>query len=458
VGLGSVAKGEATPYSDLEYAFIVEQDDEYFEKLAVDSYFRIGNLGESPLKTFDIDELKVTKGQPPLYICNITVGYRIDGITDKAGNIPTGRRKGGQTLTLTVEGLMELYKASAEAPFDGKAGDMSDMLSSSVVVYTNEEDVSQLHKDFEEARTQYVQTEARNSKSVSNKRLKSFTQDIHNYTFLPEFVKYQPPKNLDVRVKTDIFRYPTLLANNIKICLGWNLNYSWEIYSNLHAQEMLSDQNHQYVNIVLALSIYLRTSAYLDQGTQTEVVQIDPSFDGSLKELYVVPVNLFVILSCLLVPIKQSLTQYFEKLTNTTDEEVHLDSQVSSMIENIKVVETDYLLKVEVLYFTGQYFLAKKVLSRGIGLPGGLQSCSKVIEKIQRHGEIISSRKYVELICYLQYYTDDYGTALDYFDWLITAQQGDIGLWKLLSAHCKKELGDYQASRQLLNEVSLARN
>ena len=60
IALGSVAKGEATPYSDLEYAFIVEENDGYFEKLAVDTYFRIGNLGESPLKGFDIEDLALS--------------------------------------------------------------------------------------------------------------------------------------------------------------------------------------------------------------------------------------------------------------------------------------------------------------------------------------------------------------------------------------------------------------
>ena len=48
VAIGSIARGEATPYSDLEYLFLVDrQTDEvirYFELLAVTSYFVIGNI------------------------------------------------------------------------------------------------------------------------------------------------------------------------------------------------------------------------------------------------------------------------------------------------------------------------------------------------------------------------------------------------------------------------------
>ena len=126
--LGSVGKGEATPYSDLEYAFVVEYDDDYFTKLAVDSYFRIGNFCETYLGSFDISELyhdTLSTLSPP------TVGFRIDGITERGANIPTGR-VGGQKLILTVDGFMELYQKSAEAPIADLA-DKSDMLSSSVL-------------------------------------------------------------------------------------------------------------------------------------------------------------------------------------------------------------------------------------------------------------------------------------------------------------------------------------
>ena len=64
-----------------------------------------------------------------------------------------------------------------------------------------------------------------------------------------------------------------------------------------------------------------------------------------------------------------------------------------------------------------------------------------------------SSRKYVELCCYLLYHTHVYKPAADYFNWLISTGQGDIGFWRLLSAHCAQELGDYQSAKKLLDEV-----
>ena len=50
VALGSLAKGEATPYSDLEFMFLVEEKTElnkYFELLSMSVYFKIGNLYQS---------------------------------------------------------------------------------------------------------------------------------------------------------------------------------------------------------------------------------------------------------------------------------------------------------------------------------------------------------------------------------------------------------------------------
>ena len=260
IGLGSIATGVATPYSDLEFGFIIEQESQYFEKLAVESYFRIGNLGETSLKHFNIDELK---GDQVLCNRNFKVGFRIDGITSKAGNIPTGNGIDvTKTLTLTVDGFMQLYKEAAEEKFSGIAGDKSDMLSSSVLIYTNEQSSSQLYELFSKKRANYERNKGANSRVVEKKRYDSFVLDINSFSFLPEFTNFRPSQNLSIQVKTDIFRYPTLLANNIKMCLGLETQYPWDTFHRLYEEKTLSYENYRYICIVLALSIYIRTSAY----------------------------------------------------------------------------------------------------------------------------------------------------------------------------------------------------
>ena len=61
VAIGSIARGEATPYSDLDYLFLVDKQTEssvqYFEILSMVSYFIMGNLGETKLSYMNVKEL-----------------------------------------------------------------------------------------------------------------------------------------------------------------------------------------------------------------------------------------------------------------------------------------------------------------------------------------------------------------------------------------------------------------
>ena len=447
VALGSVAKGEATPYSDLEYAFIVEKDNKYFTKLAVDTYFKIGNMGETPLKCFDIIELK-KRNDLACNAADIASGYKIDGITEKAGNMPTGNGKlNGQTLTLTVDDFMALYQREAELPLGEIAGDKSDMLSSTVVIYTNEGEKSQLHADFLKARNQYELTKAANNNTVRKKRHDSFVMDINSYTFLPDFIQFQPPDNLKLEIKTAIFRYPTLLANNIKMCLGWDFRYSWETFASLHSQKLLTTENYRYICIVLAISIYLRTRAYLSQRTQAKFVTLSAA--NSVASLYELPRNLFVILGCLLIPIKRSIKDAIDSSANAG-----LVCMVQCLFNNVKIDKTDCWAKVEVCYFAGLYSFAIDELSIRLGVPIDSVSPTMLLESQNMISRNINTKdKAVELVSYLLYHTEQFDAALKYFEWLIEQQQGDTGLYKLLAAHCQNEIEDYQSARRLLDQV-----
>ena len=93
VGLGSMAREETTPYSDLEFLFSVENNNSlaHFQRLGVTVFFTIGNLQETDLKYMNIEELN----RDGKWFSDASVsGFKIDGLHEKAGNIPTGNGTG----------------------------------------------------------------------------------------------------------------------------------------------------------------------------------------------------------------------------------------------------------------------------------------------------------------------------------------------------------------------------
>ena len=145
------------------------------------------------------------------------------------------------------------------------------------------------------------------------------------------------------------------------------------------------------------------------------------------------------------------------------------------MMQSITVVREDIFPKVEVQYFCGQYSAALKSLGAMFQTKIEAQRFSEFYDILKSHVDysnslpqrsctihplsIISNestlkQNHILKFCsYLLYYTKNYQLAADYFNWLATFQQDQIALWKILEAHCRKEIGDYQASRRLLDEV-----
>ena len=158
---------------------------------------------------------------------------------------------------------------------------------------------------------------SKHSKVVASKRIDSFIHDLEEYTFLPTFTRFQPPKNTNIKIKTDIFRYPTLLANNIKLCIGLKLSHSSDVYDELWNQELLQDEVYHYFKIILGISMYMRVAAYLDYRSQTETVFLTVDLYTYLsmkKKPILLSPKMFVLLGLLLVPIKLSVKSVTEGL------------------------------------------------------------------------------------------------------------------------------------------------
>jgi len=256
VVIGSLAKGEATPYSDIEYLFLIEHKTlatvAYFEKLAVSSYFIIGNLKETSLGHMAIAEIQ------GWFDDRQKNGYRIDGLTEKGGNIPTGNGSESQNhYILTPSELLERYVHIWQNPQEeALRGDLTAKLQYTELVYSSHEGADNLLKWFRDKRKYLVPNAERQE---ANRRM--FVSDAKKYGFKPteELIN----NGFSINTKRELYRYPSILLYNLSIILGTLKSNSWETLDSLLLDDLISPSIHRAVSFLLACACYFRHSAYL---------------------------------------------------------------------------------------------------------------------------------------------------------------------------------------------------
>lgn len=456
--LGSIARNEATPYSDLEYAFLVQSgaNKEYFVRLAVDTYFRITNLGETPLKYFYIDELH-SEGKR-WFDDKSRSGFKIDGLLPKAGNIPTGNGlPTGQSLIVTVDELMAIYSSSAmasDAEDSDAVGDLSDLLCSVVQAHSYDDETAgtyghELIDEFIARRCYFDQELSPNNQlRLQQKKLKTLYQDIEGYDYCPDDVHTVMTNR---QVKTDIFRYPTIVAYDLKIALKLQSETAWDVFHDLcYENRLISQEVLAAFQFILMSAVWMRTSAYLYGDTQREYLSFHPQYDEQqVDNRFFVPKKLYIAMAIYLAPFKRSLLNHIRRNAGN----VSVDS-VKEALRSIRVDREDSLLQSRLYYLCGDYKEGLEQLNKKLGID--------VTDSVSRLVELgtakIDTEKAVELTAYLLFHHGDFAKAIPYFQWLYeryTPNSDPVKCASItaLKAQCLMMLGQYESAKKSFDDA-----
>ena len=346
LALGSLAKGEATPYSDLEFMFLVEKKDDcitdYFELLAMTVYFLIGNIQETKLKYMNIAELKGFND-------TCRNGFKIDGLQAKAGNIPTGNGtlEHRNKFILTVEELVDRYRYIYlnPNPADAVKGDFTSMLAHTAIIYGD----NSLLKRFQIAQCNIEPNTARKSAHAE-----MIQTDIKDYDFTLYQLELQ---NQSADLKSAIYRFPSLLLYNLKIIYSISSQTSWQTLEKLHGTGRLSQGFFFMLRFLLASAVYIRLAAYLHYDSQNEKISFLKQ-SGSHTDVnspntggfWHIPQPLVLHMSVKMITVKSSVSmRELDEILHTltcdvksndrlTAAQVHYHSR--NLVEALKILET----------------------------------------------------------------------------------------------------------------------
>ena len=271
LAIGSLARGEATPYSDLECLFLIERRnpeiEEYFERLAVTSYFLIGNLGETTLKYMNIEELNGWFKD-----CAMS-GFKIDGLQEEAGNIPTGNGQPGTAnrFIVTAEELAETHKRILNNPDHENAlrGDLTAMLRFTKTIYNHGKSSSKIYNKFLSLVRQQSLCDKR--EQVNMEMLRA---DTTKFNFTPN--EDVNDRGFTVDVKKELYRFPSILLLDLSIVLQCAEENSWMTADKLLTDGHISNYLHKSLKFMLACACYIRLSAYLYHDSHNDNVSVAP--------------------------------------------------------------------------------------------------------------------------------------------------------------------------------------